>query len=68
MPEVGDRVQLRNPRFPESYGQYAVVESRGGLGRVRVTLDDGRSFAERAFNLHRVDVHGPMQTQRPQVT
>ena len=68
LPEVGDRVQLRNPRFPAAYGQYAVVESRCGLGRVRVRLDNGRSLTDVASNLHRVDLHGPMQVRHPLVT
>jgi hypothetical protein len=45
LPEVGERVQLKNPNFPANYGKLAVVTKRCGFGKVRVRFEeDGRSF------------------------
>jgi hypothetical protein len=60
LPEVGMRLQLRNPRFPSTYGAWCtVVRVRGQA--VTVVIDGTeRRVTELQRCLHRPDLHGPL--------
>jgi hypothetical protein len=60
LPEVGERVQMKDSRFPAKYGALGVCTRRYGLGRVRVLLDDGRSFSSEICRLHCIERWGLM--------